>query len=279
MARSATTVKVDVSTVRKDAILYCKVLKAIDARDVYPLLNVTEENFKTPPFKKHAPEMLAKIPPRSVLTLFENARTAWREARGSNAIALLSPEDAGSWKSAAIKLKVVYERKLKVIQKLEDLANPINEKEWPFVVKAIRVDLAGADDIGYRKTFETPFTQALNSARLAAVLAFDIGKRSWEEYESGGKINQTHRLSTSVTPEYVVLAKSLHDASDGMTRWKRLTAMIAENAAPKRLAMWEEVMKECKFQWRRMDEVKLLISKSVIERKLKHLPEPSKEWK
>jgi hypothetical protein len=279
MSRSATMMKVDISPLRKDATLYTAVTKAIEDRDVYPLLGVSETSFTTPPFKKVVPAVIQKIPPKTVLDTFSNARTAWRKGQGTEAVRMLSVESAGDWTSAAASLKKGYEAKLKTIAKFEALTSPIAEKDWPFVVKSIRDELSGPDDAMYREKYEPAFTQALNSARLQAVAAYDHAGTYWKAYQDAGPIDQTHRSSTKVTVDYVALAKSLKGAVESIVRWKRFADLIAEPIDAERLKFWEQIMKECRYQWGRMSKSRFMISKATLEEKIKHLPEPPTEWK
>ena len=116
--------------------------------------------------------------------------------------------------------------------------------------------------------------QAQGSVRAEARAAMIIVRTAWKRYADGGKIIQKHRLTNAILDDYKILAADLKECVEEARRWHAAISLVGAPRDSAERRLHDEIMKECRFQWKQMQRATLIVSKNAVAEKLEHLPKP-----
>lgn len=237
---------------------------------------IDELEFLTPPFIKKIETLQAKqLPPKDVIQQFQRASDLWRNGQPAEAIATLESLNNGPWEKSATSELV---HKKTVFNQYAALAQRKQRDSYPQQLVAFYVSLDPVEDSYFVTAIKNEFQVHRKKILLDANRSLSIAHTAWNNYQETGGIRGLQRLERKISKKFRNQANHLSDAYKQAHRSAEIYQLLKiDNAGAQ--SLYQAILKECRLQRRSLQQLGMVLEPSLLEAKLKLLPEPDSKSK
>lgn len=266
--------KIDgVQRLREDVQNYSSLQQRIDdGRPLEALRLLNDIRANTPLFEaKFAALKSEALPDASITRQFEQAASAWNDGDFDDALAVWTSLAKGRWRNPAV-TRLNHARE--VLEQYEELRRAKNSPHYANRLLDFRTLLvADRDDYlisAIGDDYEKHSKRSLETAQRFFRRAFV----HWQTYRDSGGIQGLQRLERGVSDTYRRQATHLRNAFahvlDAKRIYQRLNVECPDHCEP----VYAEVANEIALQRRSLNELSMVLGRSVLEAKLAMIPQP-----
>jgi pSer/pThr/pTyr-binding forkhead associated (FHA) protein len=253
---------------------YLAVRNAVSEQEFTEATNLIDKaEFRVEPFRASIEKLKVEaLPPKETTERYRIASAAWREGKLTEAIGILEQLRDGPWGASATAELV---RKQNLAQKYESLKKAKSSAQYPERLLAFVRLLDPEEDSYFLQSLQDDFQRYKKRALSEAQEVFITAEKRWNQYQDDGGIGGLQRLEGRISTTFKRQAKSLSDAHDHVQRGVRIHELLKEEYAPKWKTLYEKISAETKLQRRSLEELRIVLSPSLLETKLELIPDPN----
>jgi hypothetical protein len=261
-------------SVRADLARYIELRREARTRRLGRLFAlVRKAHFVTPPFKKSIRDLTERgeLPPADLVQQYEVATQAWKEGNSSEAFAVLQKMATGPWGEDATR---ELERRQGVLARFTGLHQSSNSTDFVDQLLAFRTWLDADEDAYFVRATAADLNQQKDSLLARARDDMNKASRLWQDYRSGGAIDASQRVETSISEQFRTRARLLADANKYASQGFLIYSQIDAPRAAQWGAMRDEIETEARQQRNSLQDLSRVVEPEVLRTKLALLGDP-----
>jgi pSer/pThr/pTyr-binding forkhead associated (FHA) protein len=259
--------------VRQDLARYVDIKREARTRKPGRLLSLMlKANFVTPPFRDSVQAMTAsgQLPPRVVVDAYWRTTQAWKEGQVSPALAGLRAMVTGPWAEAAAS---ELQRKQSVVDQFAALQGSRSAADHVERLIAFRELLDADEDVHFARATQADLDQQRDKVVARALVLTNRARALWQEYRSGGAIEASQRIETSISNRFRTQARLLSEAKLAAQRGAEILALIGVSGSDPSMAIRDEINAEARAQHNALVELRNVLDPALVRDKLALLGE------
>jgi pSer/pThr/pTyr-binding forkhead associated (FHA) protein len=276
-----------VDGLRGDLARYIEIRRELRNRQSGRLLSLQmKARFTTPPFQQsyRALATSGQLPPPELVRQYEVATQAWKDGQPGQALAALQKMAVGPWAEAvqkALERKQAVAARFAALQQARTagVASGAGSATGAYVdqLLAFRASLDADEDVHFTRATQAELDRQKDQVLARAQDDLNRARALWQEYRSGGAIEASQRIETTISVAFKARARLLADASRCAQQGTQIYAQMSADAAgaERWAAIRDEIDAEAQAQRRALQDLRNVLEPALLKAKLALLGGPS----
>jgi pSer/pThr/pTyr-binding forkhead associated (FHA) protein len=259
--------------VRQDLARYVDIKREARSRAPGRLLSMMlKAEFVTPPFRDSMQAMTAsgQVPPRDVVDAYWRTTQAWRDGQVGPALAGLRALVTGPWAAAAA---TELQRKQALVDQFAALQGARAAADHADRLIAFREALDVDEDVHFARATQADLDQQKDKVAARAQSLTNRARALWQEYRSGGAIEASQRIETSISGRFRNQARLLSEARQAAQRGGEIHALLGASEPDPSATIRAEIKAEAQLQRTALLELRNVLDPQLLRDKLALLGE------
>jgi hypothetical protein len=262
--------------VRQDLKRYIDIRREARTRKTGRLFAlVRTAHLVTPPFKQGLRELTesGQLPSANPLQQYEAATRAWKAGKTDESFAGLQNLSSSPWAEDAGK---ELERRRGVAAGFAALHAARTSGDFVDQLLAFRTSLDSEEDVYFVHATAPDLNQQKDT--LAARARDDMNRASglWQEYRSGGAIDASQRVESSISDQFRTRARLLAEANRNVQQGYQIYSQIDSARAAQWAPLRDEIESEAAQQRSRLQDLSRVVEPELLRTKLALLGDSDK---
>jgi pSer/pThr/pTyr-binding forkhead associated (FHA) protein len=259
--------------VRLDLTRYVDIKRAARAREPGRLFSLMlKGSFVTPPFRDSVQAMTSngQLPSASIVRQYEATTKAWKDGQVNQALAGLRNMVTGPWAEAAA---TELRRKQAVMDQFAALQSARTAPDYAERLIAFRESLDADEDVYFARSTQADLDLQKDKVVARAQSLTNRARALWQEYRSGGAIDASQRIETSISNRFRNQARLLSEAKQAAQRGAEIYALLGVTGSDPSAAIRDEINAEAQAQRSALLELRNVLDPALVRDKLSLLGE------
>ena len=258
---------------RGDLANYLTLQKATTEKNLTEMLRLRDiMNFQTPIFALRSENMMTSaLPPKNIITEYQQALEAWRTGEADQAIAILESLTQGAWGEVVADKKEHYQNVLRDFQALQEVRG---KADYGDRILEFYGTLDPVGDIFFIDAIAADFRIHKGKALVKADEAAKVAKQQWFDYRKNGGIGGVARVENTISNNYREQAQRLMVAYDNVSRSAKIYYALELKYPTGLKQLSDKILEESKRQRKWLNDLKVVLEPSLLQAKLELLPQP-----
>ncbi len=233
---------------------------------------IEKMNFSTPVFLDRMAQIRnQRLPPDTVVQRYDGASRLWQSGQPEKAIAELESLGQGEWgRVVADELA----RKRGIVERYNALKTDKNRAGYAKDLIALFGSLDPLEDKYFISQIGGEFEVHREKVLADAKQALDEARTAWVKYRDNGGIMGLQRLEASLSRQFRNQAARLSTAYNRVRHGAEIYKLLNFDNASGWQDLYQSILKESRLQRRSLQELRMVLKPSLLDAKLRLLPDP-----
>jgi pSer/pThr/pTyr-binding forkhead associated (FHA) protein len=254
--------------VQRDLARYIDIRREARARKPGRLFSLMlKSSLVTPPFRDSLQAMAGngQLPTAAIVRQYEVSTQAWKDGQVTPALAGLRSMVTGAWAEAAA---TELQRKQAVVDQFAALQASRAAADHADRLIAFRESLDADEDAFFARTTQADLDQQRDKVVARAQGLTNRARALWQDYRSGGAIDASLRIETSISNRFRNQARLLSEARQAAQRGAEIYALIGVSGSDPSVAIRDEINTEAQAQRSALLELRNVLDPALVRDKL-----------